>query len=385
MRISSRKRLAIAYVFIALCAVIGKASAQELDIGASETFHADVASVERVACNVQGGECLQVSVKPRSGSFLGQTVVVTVNPGSFLAGAKKFTYAAGDRVIVESQMINGEPRFFVADFVRTGSLALLAALFIAAVIAFGGLGGVRSLLGMAASFGVLLGAMLPAILAGYSPVLVSIVGGGTIMLVTLLVSHGWNAKMLCALSGTIVSLAVTGLLSALFMHWAKLSGLADEDVLLLFQERMTLDARGLLLAGVIIGTLGVLDDVTISQTSAVFELKLANARFALRDLYKRATRIGADHVGAAVNTLILAYAGAALPLLLLITANPDEGGILTVLNREVFAAEIVRTLVGSIGLLTAVPFTTLIASIAATRMSHSKLERLCGHDHGHSH
>ena len=190
------------------------------------------------------------------------------------------------------------------------------------------------------------------------------------MLCTLTFAHGLQPKTWAALGGTLGSLILTGVLATLFSAVAHLTGFADEATLYLLNDFPSLNAQGLLLAGIIIGTLGVLDDITIAQASAVFELHAANATLTAQSLYRRALRIGNDHIAAAVNTLILAYAGSSLPLLLLLSGGHSRENWLTVINREAIATEIIRTLVGSIGLLAAVPFTTFLASRLAVRTRH---------------
>jgi uncharacterized membrane protein len=196
---------------------------------------------------------------------------------------------------------------------------------------------------------------------------IALVGSFIIMIVTFLICHGWDKKTIAAFGGTAVSLIVTALLAYSFSIYASLMGTADEEMLFLLSEFETLDARGILLAAIIIGTLGVLDDVTIAQASAVFELKKANTQMTIQQLYRSAHRIGSDHIAAAINTLILAYVGTSLPLILLVVAIPTGESWLTFLNREMVAQEIVRALVGSIGLLAAVPLTTLFAALLVSR------------------
>lgn len=272
------------------------------------------------------------------------------------------TYAPGQRVrIAEIASADQPTTYYVSDFRRGRELAVLGALFVAAVVAFGRWQGVRALAGLAVTFLVIIGFMVPAIVAGRSPVPVAIVGALAILLVTLYLSHGLSPKTTAAVVGTAGALLVTGALAALFVSAASLTGFASEEARLASLEVGGLSLRGLLLAGIIVGGLGVLDDVTMAQASTVFELSRADPRAGFGELVRGALAVGRDHVAATVNTLFLAYAGAALPLLLLFVTGSDPWG--TVLTSEIVAVEVVRTLVGSIGLITAVPLTTALAAL----------------------
>ena len=237
----------------------------------------------------------------------------------------------------------------------------LAALFAAAVLVLGRWRGLAALAALAVGFAVLLVFVLPSILDGHNPLAVAVVGAGVIMFAVLYLTHGLSARTSTAVLGTLVSLALIGALGAGFTAAARLTGLG-----------VGIDTRGLLLAGMVIGALGVLDDVTVTQTSAVWELRRANPTLGARALYGAAMRIGRDHVSSAVNTLVLAYAGASLPLMLLFSVSGR--GLGEVATSQDVATEIVRTLVGSIGLVASVPVTTAVAALVASR------EQPAGHE-----
>src|SRR5919109_334122 len=220
--------------------------------------------------------------------------------------------------------------------------------------------GLFALVGVVLSLGVLLVFVFPALLTGSAPIAVALVGTSVIAFGVLYLAHGINERTTVALLGTLASLALTAVLAVTFAGAARLSGLASEDSTTLLTFAPELDYRGLLLAAVIIGTLGVLDDVTVTQVSAVWELHRANPGQGRRQLYGSAIRIGRDHIASTVNTLILAYAAAALPLMLLFTQSGLALG--DVLTTETIAVEVVQTLVGSIGLVASVPLTTTLAS-----------------------
>lgn len=275
---------------------------------------------------------------------------------------------AGDNVLLARVAGPDGDSYYIVDRVRQTTLLWLLVAFVLAVVVTGRLVGVTSLLGLAASMLVLLRFIVPGILSGHSPVLISVAGALTIMTATLFLAHGVNRKTLVALGGTAVALLFTALLATLTIAAARLTGLASEDAAVLqVLSTQHLSASGLLLGGIIIGALGVLDDVTVAQASAVFELRRANALLGPLELYRRAMNVGRDHIAATVNTLVLAYAGASLPLLMLLAIQGEPLDIQ--LNREFIATEVVRSLVGSIGLVAAVPLTTAIAVFAASRGS----------------
>ena len=253
-----------------------------------------------------------------------------------------------------------------ADYQRSKSMILLAVLFAITVVALGRWRGLGALAGLVISVVVLLAFVLPALLDGSNPVLVALVGASIIAFASLYLAHGVNSPTNVALLSTLAALTITGLLAWAFVGLSTITGLADENAGFLTAMGISIDPRGLLLAGVVLGSLGVLDDVTVTQVSAVGELRRSRPDAQFGELYRSALVIGRDHVSSTVNTLFLAYAGAALPLLLLFTTARQP--IATTATSEVVAVEIVRALVGSIGLVASVPISTgLAAALLAPR------------------
>jgi uncharacterized membrane protein len=296
----------------------------------------------------------------------------------------------GEQILVTIAQAPGQlPEAFFVDWVRTPPLGWLLAAFVGLSLLISGWKGLRSLVAMATSLLIIIVYILPNILAGGDPILVSITGAFAILASTLYLVYGWTLKTHAAVLGTFTALVITGLLAAYFVNLTRLTGFGSEEAMFLSQAQATINLRGLVLGGILIGALGVLDDLVITQASVVFELRAANPSFDLRELFRRGMRIGQDHVAATVNTLVLAYAGAALPLLLLVT-NAGENWA-NFVNREFVTEEIVRTLVGSLGLMSAVPFTTGLACLVA--LYHDRLgslARLLGpvtltdaHEHHH--
>lgn len=269
-----------------------------------------------------------------------------------------------DLVLTSTRLSDGTIIYNFADYERSSALWVLATLFAITVIVLGRWRGVGALVGLAISVAVLVGFVLPALLDGSNPVVVAVVGASVIAFASLYLAHGFSPATNVALLSTLAALGLTGLLAWAFIEFTSLSGLSDENALFLDTLGIHLDPRGLLLAGIVIGSLGVLDDVTVTQVSAVSELHRARPEATFGELYRSALVIGRDHISSTVNTLFLAYAGAALPLLLLFTEVRQA--IATTATRELVAVEIVRTLVGSIGLVASVPIATSLAAAVVT-------------------
>jgi uncharacterized membrane protein len=316
---------------------------------------ATLTSVRTVPCQeaepgLPGSTCIKVRARPDGGE---EVEFDTTDPTGD-------TFRTGQRVRLSILEQEGQPTFYnLRDLERGRPMLALAALFMLAVIAFGRWQGVRSLIGLACSFAVIVGFVVPAILRGHGPVPVALVGAMAIMLVSLYLSHGFGRKTTAAVVGTALALALTAALTAGFVELTALTGLAGEESANVSFQVGGISLRGLLLAGIIIGGLGVLDDVTVSQASLVFELRRANPAAGFAELTRGALSVGRDHISATVNTLFLAYAGASLPLLVLFVSGGDA--LSTVATAEAVAMEIVRTLCGSVGLIAAVPLTTLLA------------------------
>ncbi|MFD5162761.1 YibE/F family protein [Streptomyces hawaiiensis] len=311
------------------------------------------------AVQQEKGTCKRATIRVDSGDDKGRTFTEIVQPD------QSRQLHEGQKVVVAYEP--SAPRdlqYSVTDINRRLPMGLLAGIFALAVVVVGRLRGVMALVALAISFMVLNFFILPAILQGSNPLVVAVVGASAIMLIALYLCHGLSARTSVAVLGTLISLLLIGILGSVFIDWAALTGNTDDNTGLIHGLYPTIDMSGLLLAGVIIGSLGVLDDVTVTQTSAVWELHEANPSMGWRGLYRAGIRIGRDHIASVVNTLVLAYAGAALPLLLLFSIAQSSVG--TVANSELVAEEIVRTLVGSIGLVASVPVTTALAALVVS-------------------
>ncbi|TDD49540.1 YibE/F family protein [Nonomuraea terrae] len=300
--------------------------------------------------------CGTATVTVTEGADASQDVQLRLPSGP---GAQHF--AAGDDVIL---LRDADGAYQISDHDRAVPLWMFGAAFALAVIAFGRWRGVTALVGLAVTFVLLLTFVIPGILEGRPPMLVAIVGAAAIMLAVLYLTHGFSPTTSVAVLGTLSSLTLTGLLSYGALGFARLNGVTDDSALALDMS-LPIDTQGLLLASIIIGALGVLDDVTVTQAVTVAELAHANPSYGFARLYRAAARIGRAHIASVINTIILAYAGASLPLLLLFSIGEQPLG--EVMATPVIAQEIVRSVVGTLGLIAAVPITTALAALTATR------------------
>jgi uncharacterized membrane protein len=354
------------------------------------TERAEVTEVTSGPCPPpQPGTCVTVRAQLESGPDEGTVVTLPIGSGPLLPDV-----AAGDAIRVSAAVApegapapggalpSAAPQYNFVDFERRLPMLWLALAFVALVIAFGRLRGALALVGLAASIAVVIVFVVPAILDGSSPLAVALVGSMAVMLLTISLAHGLGPKSIAAMLGTTVSLGGVALLALAFTSLTHLTGLAAADEAALVQlgtAEISLD--GLLLAGMLIGALGVLDDVTVSQASTVIALRAANPALRFGELYRRSIEVGRDHVTATVNTLVLAYVGTSLPVLLIFGSGGI--GLIEAVNLEIVAQEVVGTLVGSIGLIAAVPITTAIASVLATRLAENELDTAHAHAHAH--
>jgi uncharacterized membrane protein len=300
---------------------------------------------------------------------------------------ERVTLEVGDSIYVDRLVnMSGTEIIAFADYERRPVLLMLLAAFVVILLALAGRQGVRALLSLAGSIFAILFLLVPALLAGYDPALVSVLIAGPILAMVLFGTHGFKPRSVIAFIGTFSAVVVTGVIAWTATSVMKLTGFgSDAAVYLNFATNGTLDLAGLLLGSIIIGILGVLDDVSITQASVVEQLKHVNAKLQFRELYSRAIVVGRDHIGSLVNTLALAYVGVSLPLILLY-ARTDTSWWMS-LNQEVIAAEIVRILIGSIGLMLAVPATTAAAAwyFQNRNVDEEPESSPCTHGHSHTH
>ncbi|MGD9571500.1 MAG: YibE/F family protein [Thermoleophilia bacterium] len=323
-------------------------------------------------------ECRRVTVRLDSGADRGESTAFDLRGQIDVGVGDKVRVA--DSMLPDDATVGGVPadRYNFSDFERRSSLLWLTLAFAALVIITSRWQGLRALIGLGFSLGIVVLFVVPGILEGHEPVAVATVGALAIMLITIPLAHGLGPKSVAAALGTSVALGITLGLAEFATDVAHITGFGSEEASILSATTDT-SIQGLLLAGIVIGALGVLDDLTVTQASTVMALRRADPHLGGRRLFSEGLSVGHDHIAATVNTLVLAYAGASLPVLLIFSVGGTSFG--DALNSEFVAAEIVATLVGSIGLIAAVPITTALAVVLATHVGQDRL----GEAHSHAH
>ena len=331
----------------------------------TERLEAEVVSVSDGPCSYSTPDneqdCRVITVEPKNGPDEGAVIQLAE------FSLEEFGFAPevspGDAVILGYE--DGTDFYFYADRERRGTLLVLAALFAGVVIALGRGRGALALAAMVLTIVVLIGFVAPSVLDGNDPVVVALVAASAIAFVSLYLTHGFTPTTTVALVGTLSALTLTLAISWIFFELASFTGLATEEGITLPIIIDDLDLSALLLGGAMIGALGALDDVTVTQVATVAELKHRNPALSTTELISSGIRVGREHIAATVNTLLLAYVGASMPLLLLFSVSNQSLDI--VANSELIAVEIVRTLCGSMGLVAAVPLTTAMAAVLVSR------------------
>lgn len=320
-----------------------------------------------------------IYVKILSGPYKDQSVEIT-NDFSPMEVGDKFW---GQWVTTTA----GSTLFAVSDYERRPALLLLGILFVGVIIALGKMQGVRSIASLILSIVAIVYALIPLLLKGYPPVLITVIVGALVLFFAIFITHGFNRISSIAFLGTIIAVTMTSILARIATTMTHMTGFSTHEAIYLnFNTGGELDFVGIFLASIIIGMLGVLDDISITQVAVVRELYAVAGHLSKKELFTRALRVGKEHVSALVNTLVLAYVGVALPVLLFFaTATAPIGQMI---NSEVFAAEIMRTVLGSIGLMMTVPITTWLAVVFLHNTKGVQLseeEKNHGHSHGHDH
>jgi uncharacterized membrane protein len=365
-------------------------------VNASATQSATIVAVFPRTCPVETHPgCKQVNLRLTSGpargtlTFLmmpGDEAVPTVNAGDHISVLRNDESLLGPGVVPrpDQQLDPAQAPYGFVDFQRQGPILFLAIAFAVLVLILGRRAGLLSLLGLGIGLLLVTQFVIPSIVAGHSPFTVGLVGSFAVLFATIVLTYGIGPKSLAALLGTAASLLLTALLALIFVHRAHLTGTSTDEATLLQSLLQTrpggFSLQGLTLAAIVIAALGVLNDVTVSQASTVIALQRVNPAQRAHELFTGAMRVGRDHLSATVNTLAFAYAGAALPLLLLFYTQ--DASLATTINREAVATELVAMLVGSIGLVAAVPLTT---SLAALLVSHLPADTLPEVATGHAH
>ena len=342
--------------------MIYESSPQEKNEIEHNTFRAQIIEIleEKVIINEAGEEIKQQNLKLKGlNSDFDNEEFIFYGIGDIEVVLSQ-NYKVGDRVIVShNQYPDGESVYYIIDFVRNGQIYLLALIFVLIVVLIGRWKGLRAIISLLITFFIILKFILPAILNGYSPVLIGISGGFIILFFIIYITEGINKRSHIAVLSVLVSLLITGVLAVIFSNSMRLTGMSEESIYLINLIEGTINFRGLLFAGVIIGSLGVLNDMVVSQVYTVREIKETDMSLSNKDVFKKAYRIGVSHMSSMTNTLFLAYAGSSLTILLLFSIGGMNFN--DVLNNHLISTEIFRSLVGAIGIVLSMPVSTFLA------------------------
>ncbi len=370
-----KKKIILVFMFVMFSAGMAFAqssssSQSQTQIGKQEYLKAVVVKIKSQGVISKYGynnPYQTLGVEITSGSEKGR--YITIDYGKDTQIIKQQEVSVGEEIILEkSTDSSGKTTYSVYDAYRLTSLMFFVAIFFILILLVSGLKGLGSLLGMLFSLTVILLFIVPNILSGKDPLTITVIGSTIIILVSTYLAHGISKKTTIALISTLISLVLAASFSILAINITNLTGLGNEDFSNLLQLGPTsvINISGLFLSGIIIGTLGALNDVTTTQAATVFELKDANSRIKFPELVKRSFNVGKEHIASLVNTLILAYAGSSLGIFIFLILNPLHIPYWVILNNEILSDEIIRIIAGSIGLILSVPIVTLISALSVS-------------------
>lgn len=311
---------------------------------------------EEVSGIKTGKQEVEISIEKEGG----KDVVISIDHSVDVESKNPYILHVGDDVVLSKIEGMEPPTYTVYEPYRLNGMLWVFLIFLALCLLTARKKGVTALLALGFSFFIIMKGLIPSMIAGASPVITSFVASILIAIVTFYLTHGFKKRTSLALASTLLTLILAFVLSKLAIDWTQLFGMGSEDAASLNFSGLDLDLRGLLLGAIVIGTLGILDDVTVTQIATVYQIHKANTRLNFKELYKRGLSVGRDHITSIINTLVLAYAGASFPALIFLVHSPWPLWI--TLNNEFLAEEIVRTLVGSMTLMIAVPISTLFGA-----------------------
>ena len=319
--------------------------------------------------NVMGYKVLFqiLEVQITTGPDSGKTINISYGKDSQIT--KDQEVSQGQEVIL-TKITNqsGKTSYSIYDTYRLNPLLVLLVLFFVLIVIVAGLKGIGSVLGMSFSLFIIMVFIIPNILSGKDPLAVTVVGSVAIIFVSTYLAHGVSKKTTVALISTLIALILAAAFSIFAINFAKLTGLGNEDFAnLMLGTTSFINIKGLFLSGIIIGTLGALNDITTTQSATIFELKKTNDKLKFSQLLKKGFGVGKEHIASLVNTLILAYAGSSIAIFIFLALNPAHLPYWVILNNEIISGEIIRIIAGSSGLILAVPIVTLIASLAVSK------------------
>lgn len=273
----------------------------------------------------------------------------------------------GETIIVVKETRGTQTKYRLYEKYRNNAIIALAVVFFLLTVAVAGKKGLGSMVGLSISLAVILLFIIPQIMAGNDPIAISLYGSLVILFLTTYLAHGVSKQTTIALFSTCLALLLTSWISTLSVELAQLTGINEETSLLQFSSANPINLKGLLLAGIIIGTLGALNDITTTQAAAVFELAKTDRKLSIARLFQKGFGIGREHIASMINTLVLAYAGSSLIIFIFLFLNPLKVPYWVIINNELISSEIVRTIAGSMGLMLVVPISTFFAAFAAKK------------------
>jgi uncharacterized membrane protein len=314
-------------------------------------------------------KCIEYELEIVEGEKKGEIVKSNISSFSGI-DPDILNYNLGDQVFIQQL---GEDVIFILGPVRELPLLVLGLLFVVVTVLVGKLNGLGALAGLFTSMFALFGIVSPMILSGGNAFIATYIGAVLILVTSIFFSHGINRKTIIAIVSSIIGLLIISILAVFFIELIKLTGLGSDNALqIISQSGSNLDIKGIFYASIILGGVGVLDDITINQVSALEQIYLTDPKQTTIELYRKAMLIGKDHIASLVNTLFIAYASASLPLVMLLQST--DSSFLDILNSDQFAEEIVRAVIGSIGLILVVPVSSIIASYYITKVGMNKKE-----------
>jgi len=332
--------------------------AEELSDTVEESVKVKIVGLEKFCRNNTDKDCETIVVKVQDGSKKGNVFNVENSYPSVME--KEDPFKIGKIYYATLTTVDGKTNVYIGEIYRLPGILFLFFAFVLIVVIFGRKQGIYSLLALVLNFVVLVFVIVPGVYHKVSPGLLIMTAGTLLMFLTLFFTYGFNRKALSAFTGSVFGLAVTSILTYFFIDFTSMTGLASEESGFLLDFIESVNLKDILFVGIVVGMMGVLDDVTIGQASTVFQIADANTKLSVKEVYKKAIVVGKDHVASMVNTLIIAYAGASFPLFLLLANNPG-GDLLSILNMEIISVEILNMMVGSIGFILTVPITTYVA------------------------
>lgn len=335
-------------------------------VHAEEFEKAEAISIDKAGVNNIDGTKVKfqdLTLKIISGSDVDREIKLENGGTTFITDAQ--LVKKGDILILDKT----QSGYLIVDKYRLDYIPYLLVGFAVLLLFVAGWKGIGSILGLTLSLVIIIFFIVPLILNGSSPLLVAILGSLAILLFSTYLAHGISKQTTIALASTFIALIIASILSFAGVAFTKLAGIGDDTAVSLLTASSTsnINLQGLLLAGIIIGTLGALNDITTTQSATIFELKETNKNLKFEDLVKKGSKVGKEHIVSLVNTLVLAYAGSSLAIFIYFVINPGKQPIWVVLNNEVIVDEVVRTIAGTCGLILAIPICTYIASWWVTK------------------